>query len=227
MLDLIEMCDEVICLDHHKSAQEALLGLNCAIFDMKKSGAMLAWEYWNPGIPAPDLIRYVQDRDLWQKALPFNEEIYMGLREQPKTFQRWRELATMPDFVAQMRTVGEPLYAKKMEEVRFKANSAEWETIAGYKVPVVAGCSRYYSDVCHELLERYPEIAFSVAWRDELDKNIRRWDFRSKGSFDVSEIAKSFGGGGHLNASGCQSAVGEFLWEIKAQSVAKLPEFSP
>jgi oligoribonuclease NrnB/cAMP/cGMP phosphodiesterase (DHH superfamily) len=213
MLKLMEICSEVTCLDHHKTAKEALMGLNCAIFDMKKSGAMLAWEYWNPGVPAPDLIRYVQDRDLWHKALPHNEEIYMGLREQERTFEHWHELANMPDFVEQMHRIGEPPYREKMQEVGEKADTAEWHQIAGYEVPVVAACSRYYSDVCHELLQRYPDAAFSVAWRDDVEKDTRRWDFRSKGSFDVSAITQNFGGGGHLNSAGCQTEIGKFLWE--------------
>lgn len=213
MMQLMERCS-VICLDHHKTAQEQLLGLSGALFDLSKSGAMLAWEYWNPGKAAPDLIRYVQDRDLWQKALPHNEEIYMGLRAQAQTFERWHELATMPDFVEQMRKIGEPLYLAKKQEVNTKADTAEWHEIAGYRVPVVGNCSRYYSDICHELLLRYPDAAFSVAWRDDVRGNVRRWDFRSKGAFDVSAIAKLFGGGGHLNASGCQSMRDSFLWEL-------------
>jgi oligoribonuclease NrnB/cAMP/cGMP phosphodiesterase (DHH superfamily) len=213
MIKMMKMT-RVICLDHHKTAKEALLGLNCAIFDMNKSGAMLAWEYWHPNEPAPDLIRYVQDRDLWRKELPYTEEIYMGLLEQPQTFERWDELARMPYFVDEMRAIGQPLYLKKMSEVRVKADSANWYTIADYLVPVVDNCSRYYSDVCYELLIRYPQAKFSVAWRDDTVNNVRRWDFRSKGSFDVSAIAKQFGGGGHLNASGCQTPIGEFLPSI-------------
>ena len=212
MLKLSDIC-EVTCLDHHKSAKEALLGLNCALFDMTKSGAMLAWEHWNPGVPAPDLIRYVQDRDLWHKTLPYTEEIYMGLREQTRTFENWDELANASDFVEQIRAIGEPLYQEKLKEVYAKADTVVLQEIAGYVVPVVADCSRYYSDVCYELLQRHSDAVFSVAWRDDERKNVRRWDFRSTGSFDVSAIASSFGGGGHQNAAGCQTEIGKVLWD--------------
>ena len=37
----------------------------------------------------------------------------------------------------------------------------------------------------------------------ELDDSKVKVSFRSKGNFNVSEIAKKFGGGGHKNASGC------------------------
>lgn len=37
----------------------------------------------------------------------------------------------------------------------------------------------------------------------ELDKNLYRVSFRSRGNIDVSEIASQFGGGGHKNAAAC------------------------
>ena len=49
-----------------------------------------------------------------------------------------------------------------------------------------------------------------------------RVSLRSKGSVDISTVAKEFGGGGHRNASGC-SAVGqlEALKDIFRQKVTK------
>ena len=49
-------------LDHHVTAQTALAGLPYAYFDMKKSGAVLAWEWAHPE-PAPWLLLYIQDKD--------------------------------------------------------------------------------------------------------------------------------------------------------------------
>ena len=49
-------------LDHHITAQDALAGLPFAYFDLKKSGAVLAWE-WAHQQPAPWLLQYVQDKD--------------------------------------------------------------------------------------------------------------------------------------------------------------------
>jgi hypothetical protein len=53
-------------LDHHKTAEEALRGLPYCQFDMTRSGARLAWDYWHPGLPPPPLVAYVEDRDLWR-----------------------------------------------------------------------------------------------------------------------------------------------------------------
>ena len=211
MIAIEKIALKVVCLDHHKTAQENLLGLNFALFDMNKSGATLAWEYWHPNEPVPDLIKYVEDRDLWRHKLPLTEEVYMGLREQERTFENWHRLAQMPDFVNFTSQIGEPLLIAKKKEIEAIAATAEWHEIAGYKVPVASKCARYYSDVCSLLCKKHQEAKFAVAWQDQ--KGVRKWSFRSIGEFDVSAIARKFGGGGHQNASGCSTPLDKFLWE--------------
>src|ERR1700675_929582 len=43
--NLAEICNSFRILDHHKTAQAALDGASYATFDMKRSGAGLAWDY--------------------------------------------------------------------------------------------------------------------------------------------------------------------------------------
>lgn len=43
----------------------------------------------------------------------------------------------------------------------------------------------------------------AVAFFKQVDSNQYRVSLRSKGDLDVGQVAKTFGGGGHLNASGC------------------------
>jgi phosphoesterase RecJ-like protein len=38
----------------------------------------------------------------------------------------------------------------------------------------------------------------------ELEKNNFKLSLRSKGRFDVERVARKWGGGGHVNASGCR-----------------------
>ena len=65
----------LMLLDHHKSAMDALKHLPYCYFDITKSGAVLAWDYLAPRLPVPKILRYVQDRDLWQNLLPRSAEI--------------------------------------------------------------------------------------------------------------------------------------------------------
>lgn len=76
--------------DHHKTAQADLTGLPFCTFDMNKSGAVLAWEYFHGttldpveqrirGEVLPELFAYVQDRDLWRWELPHSKEVSAAL----------------------------------------------------------------------------------------------------------------------------------------------------
>ena len=51
------------------------------------------------------------------------------------------------------------------------------------------------------MLQRYPDAPFVGAYYEDAD-GVRRWSLRSRKSFDVSDVAKKLGGGGHPQASG-------------------------
>lgn len=201
LLDMRVIASEIVVLDHHKTAQENLLGLNFAFFDMKKSGAMLAWEHWHPHEYIPALIRYVQDRDLWKHELLYTHEIYVALREYPQDFLVWHELTRLEDsiFIEKLYGEGVPILAVHNKEIQEKATQFHWETIAGYRVPVVEAY-RYYSDIANLLCKQHPDAPFAACTRIQNGK--KKYDLRSLGNFDVSAVAKTMGGGGHKNASG-------------------------
>jgi nanoRNase/pAp phosphatase (c-di-AMP/oligoRNAs hydrolase) len=93
-------------------------------------------------------------------------------------------------------------YSKSMVEMI--CNQAHYTSffihIGFDRVPVVNATS-LWSEVGEELLKLYPEAPFvgcSHTTRDGHEK----WSLRSKGEFDVSAVAREFGGGGHKNAAG-------------------------
>ncbi len=67
-------------------------------------------------------------------------------------------------------------------------------------------------------------VEVAVAFREEGPGEIRV-SFRSKGRFDVSQVATRFGGGGHRNAAGC--TVNGTVEEAKARIYAALGETLP
>lgn len=195
LLDLQQRVAGLTLLDHHKTAQEDLCGLDFVIFDMHKSGAMLAWEYWHPGTTIPDLVAYISDRDLWQFVLPQSREVFAAICSYPMDFQIWDnfDINTLKQEGAVIMRLQTQLVSSMCDQVIFKE-------IAGYRVPV-ANASTFFSDVPHELCLRYPDAPFAAYYFDRGDGK-RQWGLRSIGEFDVSAVAKQFGGGGHLNAAG-------------------------
>jgi uncharacterized protein len=78
----LEMGKQISVLDHHKTAQEMIGDVSTFSrhfefnFDLKESGATIAWKYFNHDREPPAFLQYVRDRDLWNHALPMTEEIH-------------------------------------------------------------------------------------------------------------------------------------------------------
>ena len=89
--DIANRC-KLVVLDHHKTAMDDLADLPFAHFDMNKSGAVLAWEYFHPNRPIPVLLKYVQDYDLWTKELINTEENKAWRGSFNRTFERWQTM---------------------------------------------------------------------------------------------------------------------------------------
>jgi nanoRNase/pAp phosphatase (c-di-AMP/oligoRNAs hydrolase) len=203
---------EFVVLDHHKTAEKELAGLEGHyVFDQSKSGARLAWEFLfdNDLLPAsfvrsfsracsPWLVDYTEDRDLWRWQLDSSREISAALRSYPFTFDAWAELHSRLYFslIPEGRAI---LRAERQVVDRHVRNAAEVE-LAGHKVLCV-NATTLISEVAGELAKDRP---FGVCWFERAD-GFRVYSLRSEpGGVDVSEIAKSFGGGGHKHAAGFQ-----------------------
>jgi uncharacterized protein len=195
---LLEMRDRVAdltLLDHHITAKEDLAGLDFAVFDMNRSGAMLAWQFWHPLEPIPSLIAYIQDRDLWRFDLPFSREVFAALCSYSMDFHTWDNLK-----IENLIEDGKAILRFQERMVEHICDQAYFKEIAGFKVPVVNATSAF-SDVAHALCLRHRDAAFGAYYFDRKDHN-RQWGLRSLGEFDVSKVAQKLGGGGHRNAAG-------------------------
>ena len=216
MEELLATHTQVITLDHHKTAQEALLGLRGALFDMNRSGAMISWEYFHPDREIPDLFKYIQDRDLWHWKLADTREITAGLQLLPQQFDLWIDLLT-PEGLAGLQQDGRTMVRYQSKEITgmlkhvyldslpaYQVATGEWKT--GQIIPII-NCSNYdiVSELCHKMLEEYPDYPVVASWFK--GKSNISYSLRSQPSFDCSEIAKLYGGGGHKNSSGFKIAI--------------------
>lgn len=111
----IKQAGTILILDHHKSAAEDLAGIKSpragyfplhwrskwegamewpvrALFDMNRSGAGLAWDYFFPKHKRPRLLDHIEDHDLWRFALPNTREIQATVFSHPYDFAAWDDL---------------------------------------------------------------------------------------------------------------------------------------
>lgn len=198
--------------DHHKTAQAVLDGAPYATFDMNRSGAGLAWDYLFGKDAAlrsarlakgyyrnrPWWVDYVEDRDLWTWKQPKSREVCAYLGTLPFTAEAWDKLegTSWTDFIE----AGEGALAHIAHYIREAVQQAKTGSLNGHKVGVLNIPYLNCSEVGNELAKMND---FSLTWFERQD-DVIQFSLRSIGDFDVSQIAKQFGGGGHKNASGFQ-----------------------
>ena len=181
----------LVVLDHHITAEQALADLPYAYFDLNKSGAVLGWE-WAHDEPAPWLLRYIQDKDLWQWALPNSREISAALASYPFDFELWTRFEQ-----GELEREGRAILRYENELVTKLASHATLVEFEGATVPSVQS-SVLTSQIGERLSAEHP---FCVIWHDR--NNRRYFSMRSReDGTDVGAIAASFGGGGHTHAAG-------------------------
>ena len=198
---------QITLLDHHKSAALELDGkIEGCIFDMSRSGAVMAWEHFHPKMDVPILLQYVQDRDLWQWELRESKAINAALEAYEKSFAVWNGLETRMnnDNLCQKESAllseGHALLRREELTVKKLVSMAGTKRIAGHTVPAV-NSPVMVSETGHALLEKFPEAPFAAVYSDAGD-GTTRYSLRSRPGFDVSEIAGKMGGGGHATAAG-------------------------
>lgn len=195
ILAIKEQVTELIVLDHHTTAQEELAGLPFATFDMTKSGARMAWEYWHPGKAVPDMIAYIEDKDLWLWNLEQSREFTIALHSYPMDFEVWKKLTP-----SHLKLEGVALLRLQDKMVESALNRVRFQNLFGYDVPVV-NATEFRSEIANHLCKLHPDAPFAAAFH--YDKNGElNWSLRSVGDFDVAALARQAGGGGHKNASG-------------------------
>lgn len=190
----------LLVLDHHKTAEAELAGLSYARFDMERSGAGMAWDYFFHDRPRPVFVDYVEDRDIWRNALPFSEEVSAYIGSTPYTLEDWNDLECLS--AEELAQRGAMMLRKTEAYIAFVSKNARYLEFEDYIVPVVNAPQFDVSELGHALAKDNP---FAVVWWQRADSKFQ-YSLRSIGDFDVSEIAKKHGGGGHKNAAGFEAA---------------------
>ena len=215
----------ILILDHHKTAQNDLLNLPypaggwkthqavagnpVALFNMTKSGAQMAWDYFHTG-PRPPLIDYVGDRDLWAWELPNSREINAAIRSHEMNWDKWDELAAnLQDDTGTAGLIAEGAAILRSQDKLVRQiiyTSKRQMMIGGHIVPVAPAPYALASETAGKMAEGQP---FAATYVD--GPKGRAFSLRSRDNGeDVSEIAAEYGGGGHRNAAGFLMPAG---WE--------------
>ena len=195
---MIKDANDLLVIDHHKSAMVELHDITNTHFDMSKSGAMLAWEFFHPGKDAPKFIQYIMDRDLWRWELPYSKEFSAAFDMVPFEFEEFEKFEDDSVFDDSVKR-GSFILAYSKTVVKKVCEKASARKIDGKDVLVV-NSSHWMSEIGARLA---PDCDFAVIWYyDHNDKNIKVSLRAFHDKIDVSEISKKYKGGGHKKAAG-------------------------
>ena len=145
----------------------------------------------------------VQDRDLWLYNYSDTRAVYEVLNSVPKTLEAWWDLIIeTPEHVFKQMVHDADIRVKmRLELAKGYADKA---TIVPYKDKTIAivNCASNFASEVGDILgkEHAFAVMFVVSPKDKIV--IASLRSNSETGEDVSKIAKSFGGGGHVNASG-------------------------
>ena len=200
---LDQQAHRLIVLDHHISSSRAMQGYACRCgmvhFDMNKSGARLAWEYFHRETPAPILIRFIEDRDLWRWRYPETTAFTARLDTEPMSFERWAQLAQMQgrEYSEYLRE-GQSMHEMFMHLAQDFAQQAQPIILMGKPGLTVMAPAIFHSAVGDLLAKR--SGSFAAVWCVRAGAELKV-GLRSTAEFDTLPLASAFGGGGHSAAS--------------------------
>lgn len=229
--EISKLCKRCVVLDHHKTAAAELctpstpLPPNLEVtFDMDRSGATIALDYFKPQQLTDDQLlffKYIEDSDLWRWALPGSREFYAGLlslqleydcRANPQIFDQL--LALTPAEVIsrgriemdrQQRCINDAIATAFVVNLGGGKGSAKgWgQALAVNVTPAVARIrSELGNALADEASRRGLQPVGLVVYREpEMDDNDVKVSVRSVGDFDTTAVSQAHGGGGHKNAS--------------------------
>jgi oligoribonuclease NrnB/cAMP/cGMP phosphodiesterase (DHH superfamily) len=212
LLEIAAQAESVMILDHHKSAQAELVDLPdnvVAVFDMERSGAMLAWAHYHPDEHHGELVLHVQDRDLWQFKLTQTRDFCAHLFCLDFDFEEWDRVNAFchgddEDAYWEFVRGGALLQRKHHKDVKALIGAAAARcTLGMFNVPCLNAPFFFASDAGHLLCKGE---AFAVIYYDTAEHRV--FSLRSdEDGEDVSVIAQAYGGGGHKHAAGFKLSV--------------------
>lgn len=199
----------ILILDHHKTAQKNLQDVPAQYltFDMNHSGAFITWAYFFGFSNVPKAVLYVEDNDIWNKALPQTREFTAYMFAQKFDFDEYEKFFSDTYLIEKAFPIGTGMVLQNdatIEQLSKKC-IVNFMEIGGryYFVACLNSAGVLRSELGNQVLLVLKNANFSMIYAHDpyfgsTSISYRSLDNRS----DSTEIARINGGGGHRNASG-------------------------
>lgn len=217
MLEILEVAEHVTVIDHHVSVHKELSEIVANnfnyVYDVNKSGAGLAWDYFVGG-EMPYFVELVQDRDIWTKKYDDADPIALAIRVEDMYFEDMVcYIADMIAYATSNPGYTDPAtqnlitdgrsYLKYQQHIvkQIASNAFKVKLDDGQVVMKVNCAAGLISDVGSYLSENNAcGVALMYVDTDRL--RIHSLRVAASSDYDASAYAKAHGGGGHRKAAG-------------------------
>lgn len=213
---------KITVIDHHVSTHDDLVKEGEAspnltyIFDNEKSGASLAWGHFFPDEEMPELIRYIEDADLWRLAYG---DTTIGVRTYCSKF--WNRpkdmlgLLSVP--IEEIQEKGKTLFEFMDAAIHNSLlHIGSLSLVVGPYIVRAYNVTMFQPVVGMRLSKDTGEVALCYTIEGDMVRtSIRSHEGQSPTALEVGEL---LGGGGHKHMAGAEVPTATFF------SMLELPE---
>ena len=204
---LLPLAKEVVSIDHHIGAKEEMevLAKKSAnftyVFNNDKSGASLAWMHFFGEETTPELVRLIQDFDIWQwkfgDRTKYASRFLIPFVNQPDKLLSFFD-ADIETLLQNGRAVSD--LADYMVETFIARAEPTFLRVGETKVPAFNAQHMFVSEIGRGLSEKLGSAVIMFRIRGErVSMSLRSIEGQSPTALD---LATTLGGGGHTHASG-------------------------
>lgn len=212
--------NSLIVLDHHKTAFDNIGDLEYTHFDMNKSGAMLAWEYFHEGKAPPRFIEYIQDYDLWKFNLPNSKAFSTVFYSVPFEFEEYDKFLNDSKIESTILN-GQYILSYQADEVQKIIKNAFCCKFVGHPAMVVNSCI-WQSEIGSKIAEMCNGVG--IVWYHDYTNNCLKVSLRTcRPDINVGKLAEDLkvksqthvhNPGGHPGAGGFSLAISDSILDV-------------
>ncbi|MBI4088567.1 hypothetical protein HY415_00520 [Candidatus Kaiserbacteria bacterium] len=203
MDEVVKSAASLVVLDHHEGLKEVVESVPVHVYDANRSGATIAWSYFHPGVPIPELLQHIEDEDLYRFNMPDTRALGVFLSANDFSFSLWDRVATDLENSEKRQKVLDTArtYVDYFNHlIELSITNAHPVLFEGHQV-LLANTSpmkTLKSAVGNALAKKMPPFGLVMS----VHPNGLGVSIRGDGSIDVSAIARKYGGNGHPNSAG-------------------------
>jgi len=213
---LLEITENVIWIDHHKTAIDENESISDKLKGLRRigtAGGELCWEYYFPDIPVPKLLHIIGDYDVQGGEFgKLSDEVHSGCISYPTEPESefWNhifdpEAGNNEEVIELLSKKGKAIlgYQRNYHHKNLIRDWSFMTEFEGYKA-----CAVNAGQIAGKLVAKHVKepIDIMISYiHDGSRFTISLYSITD--GIDVAEIAEKFGGGGHKGAAGFRSEV--------------------